>query len=139
MSRRAWLAALCLPALLMAGCGNALSSLDAVQRSQHELFSMRITPDFARRGQTVFITLDLDPALTERLAGQLAYPSEINFGPGTALRSFSTEGDGTMSAEVLISPLAEEGERKPLLVFVVDDSICETQGSFWILPSLPVE
>ena len=43
---------------------------------------------------------------------------------------------GLLSAEVLISPLAREGEREPRLVFAVGEDSVEAVGSFWILPAL---
>jgi hypothetical protein len=139
MTRRAgaWIAALCLSSISQAGCGDALSSLGAVQRSQPVRYGMRVVPDFARRGQTAAFQLELDAALQEQLLGSPAYPSEIQFGPGTSLRSFDTQGDGLLEAQVLISPLADEGERQPLLVFTLDDATLEAQGSFWVLPALP--
>lgn len=120
----------------LAGCGDALSSLDSVQRSTHQSYQMTLSPDFARRGQMVEFDLELEPDLTARLAGQAAYPTEIQFGPGTGLSAFANNGDGTLSAEVLISPLAQEGEREPLLVFAVEGDTVEAVGHFWILPAL---
>ena len=129
-----WLAALGLTSL--PGCGEALSSLDSVQRSTRERYAMTVTPDFARRGQTVTFELALEPALVARLSGQAAYPTEIQFGAGTGLSAFANLGEGLLSAEILISPLAQEGEREPLLVFALDDDILEAMGHFWVLPAL---
>ena len=51
----------------LAGCGDALSSLDSVQRSTRQTYQMTLAPDFARRGQMVDFELSLEPALTELL------------------------------------------------------------------------
>ena len=44
--------------------------------------------------------------------------------------------DYRLEIDVLISPLAEEGQRRPRLRFVVDERICQASGTFWILPAL---
>lgn len=138
MSRgRSLLAAVLLAGGLAPGCGDALSSLDAVREADCERYPMQLVPDFARRGQSVAFTITLDAELAERLAGQPAYPSQIQFGAGAALRAFHSDGAGTLAAEVLISPLAEEGERQALLVFACGDGRAEAQGRYWVLPALP--
>lgn len=122
--------------MLLSSCGDALSSLDGIQRAQREQFSMTIVPDFARRGEIQTFTMTLEQGFVERLAGQAAYPNEIRFGQGTSLRSFTMEQADIISAEVLVSPLAEEGKRQPVLLFAIGDSEVEVLGSFWVLPSL---
>jgi len=120
----------------LAGCGDALSSLDSVQNSTRAHYTMALAPDFARRGQVVAFELTLEDELIQRLAGQAGYLTQFQFGDGVDVRSFANHGDGTLSAEVLISPLAREGEREPLLVFAIDGETAEAIGSFWVLPAL---
>jgi hypothetical protein len=137
MSRIAALAAAAALLTLPSACGDALSSLDAVQAGQREQYAMQLAPDFARRGQTVAFELQLDETLMTRLGGQAALPAEIQFGEGTALRSFDATEGNPLKAEVLISPLAVEGEREANLTFCLSDGLIEARGSFWVLPSLP--
>ncbi|MBN2495718.1 MAG: hypothetical protein JXR96_14085 [Deltaproteobacteria bacterium] len=118
-----------------AGCGDALSSLEAVERSARRQYRLELSPDWARRGDIVSIAVEPEPALEALLTGSSAYPSEIHFGPGTSLRSFDSQ-DG-LTVTILVSPLAEEGERRPLMVFVLGDEEVEGRGRFWILPALP--
>ena len=40
---------------------------------------------------------------------------------------------------MLISPLAQEGEREPLLTFAVEGDTVEAIGHFWILPALDAQ
>ena len=137
MSRPAALVAAVALLAMPSACGDALSSLDAVQAGQREQYAMQLVPDFARRGQTVAFELHLDEALMARLGGQAALPAEIQFGDGTALRSFDATEGNPLQAEVLISPLAVEGEREASLTFGLSDGLVEARGSFWVLPSLP--
>jgi hypothetical protein len=119
-----------------AGCSDALSSLDTIQRGHREVFPCRLQPDFGRRGQTLTILVTLDERLVARLAGEPAFPAELAFGDGVALRSFASLGPGQLEAEVLFSPLAEEGERRPRLVFSPGGQRLEAEGRLWVLPKL---
>ncbi len=122
--------------MFLSSCGDALSSLEGVKNAQLEQFTMSIVPDFARRGEIQNFTMTFDNAFIDRLAEQPAYLSEIRFGQGTSLRSFTMDGADSICAEVLISPLAEEGKRQPTLLFAADESELQVVGSFWVLPSL---
>ncbi len=122
--------------ILLSSCGDALSSLEGVEHAQHEHYSMRIIPDFARRGDIQTFTMTLEQDLIRRLSGQAIYPSEIRFGKGTSLRSFTMESQNAITAQVLISPLAEEGKREPILLFSTGHEEIEVTGTFWILPAL---
>ncbi len=129
-------ALLVLATLGAAGCSDALSSLDAVQRANRETFPCHLTPDFGRRGQELTVEVRLDPGLRARLAGAPAFPAEIHFGDGVALRSFQSGAEDRLEVDLLVSPLAEEGRRSPRLVFALGDKLLEAVGEFWILPAL---
>ncbi|HOX42778.1 MAG TPA: hypothetical protein PK668_04220 [Myxococcota bacterium] len=133
------LAALAAAGLTLAGpsgCSDALSSLETVQRGNREVFPCQLRPDFGRRGQTLSVAVTLDARLVARLSGQPAFPTEISFGSGVSLSSFDSTGPDGMQVELLISPLAEEGERSPSLIFALDKVRVEAEGKFWVLPSL---
>lgn len=134
MSRRA---ACGLLLTLLIGCGDGLSSLDAVQRSTRQVFKMTLSPDFGRRGATELITVGFDPKLQQLLADSgVAYPTEIFFGEQINIEYFGTE-EMALKIKVRISPLAKEGERIPTLVFSLGDRLVEARGSFWVLPAQP--
>jgi len=129
--------AACLILTLLIGCGDGLSSLDAVQRSTRQVYEMTLAPDFGRRGATVLITVGFDPELEQLLTeNDVAYPTEIFFGEQINIEYFGTE-DMVLKIKVRISPLAKEGERIPTLVFSLGDRLVEARGSFWVLPAQP--
>lgn len=124
--------------ILLVGCGEGLSSLDAVQRSARRVYAMTLLPDLGRRGETVLVTVDFDPALKLLLQnGGVAYPAEIFFGDQINIEYFGTGTENNFEIKVRISPLAREGERIPTLVFSLGDRLVEARGSFWVLPALP--
>ena len=123
---------------MLIGCGDGLSSLDAVQRSARQAFEMTLVPDFGRRGATVEIAVSFDPKLEQLLTdSEAAYPSEIFFGEQVNIEHFVTDADLNYEIKVRISPLAKEGERIPTLEFSLGDQIVEARGSFWVLPAQP--
>ena len=133
MSR--WAAGLFL--IMLIGCGDGLSSLDAVQRSARQVFEMTLAPDNGRRGATELITVGFDPKLQQLLDDSgVAYPTKIVFGEQINIEYFGTE-EMVLKIKVRISPLAKEGERIPTLVFSLGDRLVEARGSFWVLPALP--
>jgi hypothetical protein len=133
MSR--WAAGLFL--IMLIGCGDGLSSLDAVQRSARQVFEMTLSPDNGRRGATELITVGFDPELQQLLdESGVAYPTKIVFGEQINIEYFGTE-EMVLKIKVRISPLAKEGERIPTLVFSLGDRLVEARGSFWVLPALP--
>lgn len=135
MSRRAACGGLLL--IMLIGCGEGLSSLDAVQRSARQVFAMTLTPDWARRGETVEVTVAFDPELQLLLDNnEVAYPTEIFFGEQINIENFGAV-DMNLHIKVRISPLAREGERIPTLVFSLGDRRVEARGSFWVLPAQP--
>ena len=133
MSRRA---ACGLLLTLLIGCGEGLSSLDAVQRSARQVYAMTLDPDLGRRGSTEVVTVDFDPELEQLLADKKAYLYKIFFGEQINIENFVTDGQ-TLQIKVRISPLAKEGERIPTLEFSLGDRIVEARGSIWVLPALP--
>lgn len=123
--------------IILIGCGEGLSSLDAVQRSARQVYEMTLSPDWARRGETVLVTVDFDPELKLLLENSgVAYPTEIFFGEQINIEYFGTV-DMVLQIRVRISPLAKEGERIPTLVFSLGDRLVEARGSFWVLPAQP--
>jgi hypothetical protein len=119
-------------------CGNSLSSLDSVQRSSRDVYAMELKPDFGRRGNTVLVVVDkFDAELEQLLVDTIAYPTEISFGEGTFIKSLNTNDEDKLEIEVFVSPLAQEGERQPTLVFSVNDRLVEARGRFWVLPAQP--
>ncbi len=133
MSR--WAAGLLL--ILPIGCGEGLSSLDAVQRSARQVYAMTLSQDYGRRGETVELTIYFDPELKLLLDNNdAAYPSEIFFGEQIHIEYFGTDAEMNFEIKVRISPLAKEGERIPTLVFSLGDRQVEARGSFWVLPAL---
>jgi hypothetical protein len=134
MSRRA---AYGLSLIILIGCGEGLSSLDAVQRSARQVYEMTLSPDFGRRGNAVTISVDFDPELKLLLENSgVAYPTKIFFGEQINIEYFGTV-DMNLQIKVRISPLAREGERIPTLVFSLGDRLVEARGSFWVLPAQP--
>jgi len=129
-----WACRLAVLSLLCAGCGDSLSSLDVVRR---QIAAMQLSPDFGRRGNTLQTTATLDESLRQALLELGVYPTEVSFGEGTHLKSFTTEENGDLTMVIFISPLAREGEREPTLLFLGDQDSYEARGSFWVLPSLP--
>ena len=122
--------------IILIGCGEGLSSLDAVRRSARQVFAMTLTPDWARRGETVEVTVAFDPELQLLLDNnEVAYPTEIFFGEQINIENFGAV-DMNLHIKVRISPLAREGERIPTLVFSLGDRLVEARGSFWVLPAL---
>ena len=111
------------------GCGEAFSSLPAVSSSDTCHYELELRPDFGRRGDLLVLEVDME------LPDLPAYPTDIHFGQGVSLRSFDSEGG--MQIEVLISPLAEEGERRLSMDFVNEDGVFRACGRFWVLPALP--
>ena len=123
--------------IILIGCGEGLSSLDAVRRSARQVFAMTLTPDWARRGETVEVTVAFDPELQLLLDNnEVAYPTEIFFGEQINIENFGAV-DMNLHIKVRISPLAREGERIPTLVFSLGDRRVEARGSFWVLPAQP--
>lgn len=123
--------------IMLIGCGDGLSSLDAVQRSTRQVFKMTLDPDNGRRGATEEVTVEFDPELKLLLDNsRVAYPTEIFFGEQVHIESFVTV-EKVIHIKVRISPLAKEGERIPTLVFSLGDRQVEARGSFWVLPALP--
>ena len=123
--------------IILIGCGEGLSSLDAVQRSARQVYKMTLLPDWDRRGNTVLVTVGFDPKLKLLLENSgVAYPTEIFFGEQINIEYFGTV-DMTLQIKVRISPLAKEGERIPTLVFSLGDRMVEARGSFWVLPAQP--
>ncbi len=54
-------------------CGDSLSSLDSVQRSSRDVYSMELNPDFGRRGKTVLVVVEkFDAELEQLLADAVA-------------------------------------------------------------------
>jgi hypothetical protein len=122
---------------ILIGCGEGLSSLDAVQRSTRQVYKMILWPDLGRRGDTVLVTVEFDPELQLLLENSgVAYPTEIFFGEQINIENFGTV-DMVLQIKVRISPLAREGERIPTLVFSLGDRLVEARGSFWVLPAQP--
>ena len=120
------------------GCGEGLSSLDAVRRSARQVYEMTLSPDWARRGETVLVTVEFDPELKLLLKNSgVAYPYQIFFGEQINIEYFGTDASMNFEIRVRISPLAKEGERIPTLVFSLGDRLVEARGSFWVLPALP--
>ena len=133
MSRRA---ACGLLLIMLIGCGEGLSSLETVRRSARQVFEMTLAPDWARRGETVDVTVAFDPELQLLLDNSgVAYPTEIFFGEQINIEYFGTV-EMNLHIKVRISPLAREGERIPTLVFSLGDRLVEARGSFWVLPAL---
>lgn len=123
---------------LLIGCGDGLSSLDAVQKSTRQVFAMNLTPDWARRGATEEVTVEFDSKLKLLLeSSDVAYPREIFFGEQINIEHFGTDAEMNFVIKVRISPLAKEGERIPTLVFSLGDRLVEARGSFWVLPAEP--
>ena len=122
---------------MLIGCGDGLSSLDAVQKSARQVYAMNLDPDWARRGATEEVTVEFDTELKLLLdSSGVAYPTEIFFGEQINIEYFGTE-DMVLKIKVRISPLAKEGERIPTLVFSLGDRQVEARGSFWVLPAQP--
>lgn len=124
--------------IMLIGCGDGLSSLDAVQKSARQVFKMTLVPDFGRRGATELITVGFDPELEQLLTDiDMAYPTDIFFGEQVHIEHFVADADLHYEIKVRISPLAKEGERIPTLEFSLGDRIVEARGSFWVLPAQP--
>jgi hypothetical protein len=122
---------------MLIGCGDGLSSLDAVQKSARQVYAMNLDPDWARRGATEEVTVEFDPELKLLLDNaRVAYPTEIFFGEQINIENFGTV-EKVIHIKVRISPLAKEGERIPTLVFSLGDRLVEARGSFWVLPAQP--
>ena len=122
---------------MLIGCGDGLSSLDAVQKSARQVYAMNLDPDWARRGATEEVTVEFDTELKLLLdSSGVAYPTEIFFGEQINIEYFGTE-EMVLKIKVRISPLAKEGERIPTLVFSLGDRQVEARGSFWVLPAQP--
>jgi hypothetical protein len=125
--------------LLTTGCGDSLSSLEMVQRSSRQVFSMDLSPDFGRRDDaqvTVEVTR-IDAELNQLLAESGVYPTEISFGEGTYILNFRTNDSENMEIVIGISPLAQTGERYPVLTFSTVEGLVEARGTFFVLPALP--
>ena len=134
MSRRA---ACGLILTMLIGCGDGLSSLDAVQKSARQVYAMNLDPDWGRRGATEEVTVEFDPELKLLLDNNdAAYPNTIFFGEQINIENFGTV-DKVLRIKVRISPLAKEGERIPTLMFSLGDRQVEARGSFWVLPAEP--
>jgi hypothetical protein len=122
---------------MLIGCGDGLSSLDAVQKSARQVYAMNLDPDWGRRGATEEVTVEFDPELKLLLDNNdAAYPNTIFFGEQINIENFGTV-DKVLRIKVRISPLAKEGERIPTLVFSLGDRQVEARGSFWVLPAEP--
>jgi hypothetical protein len=123
--------------IMLIGCGDGLSSLDAVQKSARQVYAMNLDPDWGRRGATEEVTVEFDPELKLLLDNNdAAYPNTIFFGEQINIENFGTV-DKVLRIKVRISPLAKEGERIPTLVFSLGDRQVEARGSFWVLPAEP--
>jgi len=129
---------LALISVALSGCGDSLSSLEAVQRGSRRVFPMLLSPDYGRRGKTLLVeVVEMDAELDELLGQSVAYPTEISFGKEIFIKSFGTNPDKLLEIEVFISPLAKTGERNPALVFSVDGELVEARGKFFVLPAKP--
>jgi len=123
--------------IMLIGCGDGLSSLDAVQKSARQVYAMNLDPDWARRGATEEVTVEFDSELKLLLDNaRVAYPTEIFFGEQINIENFGTV-DKVIHIKIRISPLAKEGERIPTLVFSLGGYQVEARGSFWVLPAEP--
>ena len=65
------------------------------------------------------------------------YPTEISFGEDTYILEFGTNESGNMEIEIRISPLAQTGERQPVLTFSTVEGLVEARGTFFVLPAQP--
>jgi len=77
--------------IMLIGCGDGLSSLDAVQKSARQVYAMNLDPDWARRGATEEVTVEFDSELKLLLDNaRVAYPTEIFFGEQINIENFGT-------------------------------------------------
>ena len=120
------------------GCGDSLSSLNAIQQSLPKTYGMNLSPDYGRQGEYVTITITgFDLELEELLSSEIvSIPTSISFGENTYLKSFSVNAEDKLEIEIFISPLAPLGQRIPTLGFGLGVKQVKAQGLFWILPAL---
>jgi len=118
------------------GCGDALSSLQVVQRSSRPEYRMLLAPDFGRQGERLLLGVDFDAELAALLGEQSSYPTELAFGPGIQIEYFGPGSDTRLELAIRISPLAATGERQPTMNFSTASGPVTARGRFWVLPFL---
>lgn len=133
-----FIAAAALFLLACLSCGDGLSSLEAVQRTARSEFDMYLSSDYGRQGDDLVVTVTFCEELNKLLrAADVYFPTDISFGDGIQITTFGRVGEVSLEVGLLISPLAETGERHPALVFSLGNRRVVARGLFFVLPALP--
>lgn len=121
-------------AVLTAGCGDALSSLELLHQGDHTGYRMLLEPDFGRQGERLAVSVDFAAELESLLAGQVSYPTELAFGPGVQIEYFGPGTTSRLEIMVRIDSEAATGERRPSMSFSTREGTVTAEGRFWVLP-----